>query len=397
MSSRRVHAALIFFALLPGLARADRVYWVESDFGEIQRVNLDGTGFEEILSPGDGINRPHSVTLDALHGKLYLTDGDRIRRADLDGSNLENPITASGIFGGIAVDPVAGKVYWCSLLAGKIHRADLDGKNLEEIVIGLDRPEFVALDLAADKIYWTDRNAGKVQRAGLDGTGIEDLVEGLGLVSGIALDVVAGTMYWGDVTSDGIHRAGIEIPIGETPSTRTDIEQVVFSADAPLGVALDLGRGNLYWVAQNALEVRRAGLDGSNETTVTATDDGVPLALALEFSAPGRVDSLRVGKSSVTQGALVLSWLPSCTHGAADYGIYEGLRGSWDSHAAVDCSDDGADLREELIPTTDGDHYYLVVPINFNGEGSYGTDSADNERPTGPSVCAPTQLVAPCP
>ncbi len=396
MTGHIVWAALVLFALLPGLARADRIYWVELDWGEIQRINVDGTGFEDVLGPDDGIDRPHSVALDALRGKLYVTDGNRIWRADLDGSNLENPVWASGIFGGIAVDPVGGKLYWCSLLAGKIHRADLDGTNVEEIVIGLDRPEFVTLDLAAGKIYWTDRDAGKVQRAKLDGTGVVDLVEGLGLVSGIALDVVAATMYWGDVTSDGIHRAGIEIPAGETPSTRTDIEQVVFSADAPLGVALDVGRGHLYWIAQNALEVRRADLEGSNETVVTPTDDGVPNSLALEFAAPGRVDKLRVDKSSVTPGTLVLSWLPSCTHGAADYGIYEGLLGNWSSHVAVDCSDDGGDLREEVIPM-DGDRYYLVVPINFNGEGSHGTDSANNERLTGTSTCVPTQFLAPCP
>ena len=395
MTDRIAWAALVLFALLPGLARADRVYWVELDFGEIQRINLDGTGFEDVLGPEDGIDRPHSVALDTLRGKLYVTDGNRIWRADLDGSNLENPVWASGIFGGIAVDSVGGKVYWCSLLAGKIHRADLDGTNVEEIVIGLDRPEFVTLDLAAGKIYWTDRDAGKIQRAKLDGTGVEDLVEGLGLVSGIALDVVAATMYWGDVTSDGIHRAGIEIPAGETPSTRTDIEQVVFSADAPLGVALDVGRGHLYWIAQNALEVRRADLEGSNETVVTPTDDGVPNSLALEFAAPGRVDTLRVGKSSVTPGALVLSWLPSCTHGAADYGIYEGLLGNWYSHVAVDCSDDGGDLREDVIPM-EGDGYYLVVPVNFNGEGSYGTDS-DTERPTGTPACVSSQFLAPCP
>ncbi len=395
MTSRRVWAALVFFALLPGLARADRLDWVELDFGEIQRINLDGTGFEDVLGPEDGIDRPHSVALDTLRGKLYVTDGNRIWRADTDGSNLENPVLVSGIFGGIAVDPLGGKVYWCSLLAGKIHRADLDGTNVEDVVVGLDRPEFVTLDLAADKIYWTDRDAGKIQRANLDGTGVEDLVAGLGLVSGIAFDVVAATMYWGDVTSDGIHRAGMEIPAGETPSTRTDIEQVVFSADAPLGIALDVGRGHLYWIAQNALEVRRADLEGSNETVVTPTDDGVPQSLALEFAAPGRVDTLRVGKSSVTPGALVLSWLPSCTHGAADYGIYEGLLGNWYSHVAVDCSDDGADLREEVIPMG-GDRYYLVVPVNFNGAGSYGAGS-DVERPTGTPACVPGQFLAPCP
>ena len=52
---------------------------------------------------------------------------------------------------------------------------------------------------------------------------------------------------------------------------------------------------------------------------------------------------------------------------------------------------------EEGEKPTAEDRYYLVVPINFNGEGSYGTDSANNERPTGTSTCVPTQLLAPCP
>ncbi len=128
---------------------------------------------------------------------------------------------------------------------------------------------------------------------------------------------------------------------------------------------------------------------------MTPTDDGVPNSLALEFAAAGRVDTLRVGKSSMTPGTLVLSWLPSCTHGAVDYGIYEGLLGNWYSHVAVDCSDDGGDLRENVIPM-EGDGYYLVVPVNFNGEGSYGTDS-DTERPTGTPACVPSQFLASCP
>ncbi len=39
MTGRIAWAALVLFALLPGLARADRIYWVELDWGEIQRIN----------------------------------------------------------------------------------------------------------------------------------------------------------------------------------------------------------------------------------------------------------------------------------------------------------------------------------------------------------------------
>lgn len=393
---RLVFAALAALGLLGTTTRADRIYWVEADLAEVQRVNLDGSGFELLLDQND-VNRPHSIALDMMQGKMYLTDGDRIRRANLDGSDLENPIWVSGIFGGIAVDSVGAKVYWCNFIPHKIQRADLDGSNVEDLVTGLQRPEFIALDVAAGKMYWSDRDAGKMQRANLDGTQAEDLISGLGQVNGIALDVPSGKMYWGDVTDDTIHRAGMEIPDGQTPGTRTDIEDLVGSAGAPLGVALDLARGHVYWVAQDDLLIRRADVDGGNVTDIVATDEGVPLGLALEFTEPGRVpESITVDKSALVPNAVAISWLPSCTHGAADYAIYEGEVGDWYSHAAVDCSDGGSDLQEEITPL-EGDRYFLVVPLNYIGEGSYGEGDSGAQRPVGTAACLPTQSVSPCP
>jgi sugar lactone lactonase YvrE len=389
-------SALAALGLLATTARADRIYWVEADWAEIQRVNLDGSGFELLLGQHD-VSRPHSIALDMMQGKMYITDGNRIWRANLDGSDLENPIWDSGIYGGIAIDSVGEKIYWCNFIPHKIQRADLDGSNIEELVTGLDRPEFIALDLAAGKMYWSDREAGKIQRANLDGTEIEDLVTGLGQVNGIALDVPSGKMYWADITDDAIRRAGMEIPDGETPGTRTDIEDLVGSVGGPLGVALDLARGHIYWVAQNDLWIRRADIDGGNVIDIVETDEGVPLGLALEFIEPGLVpESISVDKSALVPNAVTLSWLPSCTHGAADYAIYEGEVGNWFSHAAVDCSDDGSDLQEEIMPLG-GDRYFLVVPLNYIGEGSYGEGDGGAQRPVGTPACLPTQSVSPCP
>ena len=105
--------------------------------------------------------------------------------------------------------------------------------------------------------------------------------------------------------------------------------------------------------------------------------------------------TLLVGKSA-TPGDLVLTWSPSCSDGALDYGIYEGTIGAWYSHASIDCTDDGANLTEEITPGA-GDQYYLVVAHNPFEEGSYGLATLTGERPVGGGACATPQIGSVCP
>jgi hypothetical protein len=105
---------------------------------------------------------------------------------------------------------------------------------------------------------------------------------------------------------------------------------------------------------------------------------------------------LFVDHSATTPGDLILSWSPSCSDGAEDYGIYEGQIGDWDSHVAIDCSDLGADFTEQVTPSP-GDRYYLVVPNNVDNDGSYGMGSNDVERPAGTPSCRSSQHLEPCP
>jgi len=114
-------------------------------------------------------------------------------------------------------------------------------------------------------------------------------------------------------------------------------------------------------------------------------------------SSPGRVPpSLMAERTSPTQ--IRLTWNVSCTPaGAGDYGIFEGALGSWYSHTALTCLDTSHDLAE-VVTTTAGDHYYLVVPYRSGKEGSYGTTSGGAEIPPGgPAFCAPLTAVASCP
>jgi len=118
---------------------------------------------------------------------------------------------------------------------------------------------------------------------------------------------------------------------------------------------------------------------------------------ALSFlAAPGQVPVTMTVDKSTTPGRLWIRWQPGCSWGATDYGIYEGRIGAWYSHEAIDCSDDGGDLEEEIAHGPD-DHYYLVVPFNGDDEGSYGQDVGGAERPVGAPACVATQSIVPCP
>ena len=93
------------------------------------------------------------------------------------------------------------KMYWAEgkTSAGytaKIRRANLDGSNVEDFATGLDDYySTLALDMTGGKMYW--RTVSRIRRANLDGSNVEDLGTDE-YYSTLALDVAGGKMYWGD-------------------------------------------------------------------------------------------------------------------------------------------------------------------------------------------------------
>ena len=74
-----------------------KLYWVTECNGDVNRVNLDGTGSEALVS-SSGSTGAEDIALDLLGGKMYWTSDDFIRRANLDGSDVE-VIAASFLVG----------------------------------------------------------------------------------------------------------------------------------------------------------------------------------------------------------------------------------------------------------------------------------------------------------
>src|SRR5262249_2805880 len=103
-------------------------------------------------------------------------------------------------FGAIAVDEVAGKVFWTSAVNnGSILRANLDG-TAREAVVSDAGPNLAALVLDAHerKMYWVSRdaNVGRIRGAGYDDPTIQDVVLNLLEPRGLAIDTQKRLLYW---------------------------------------------------------------------------------------------------------------------------------------------------------------------------------------------------------
>lgn len=268
------------YTMLSQASVAERIYW--TDIGSypytIQCANLDGSGMEGVTTTG--ASPSYDLEIDAYGLKMYWTDSDAsIKRANFDGTGIENIVTGIPYPHGIALDLIAGKIYWTH---SGLHRANLDGSEIEFLVDPSTTyaAHDVELDTSAGKMYWTMIIPGWIQRANLDGTGMEDVLTGLTNPTGIALDFQAGKIYWTEAPATGTNR------IRRANLNGTGMEDLVLSATRIQGLALDLVAGKIYWTGYAAGNIHRANLDGSGiEDLVTGLSG--PLAIALALSPSG--------------------------------------------------------------------------------------------------------------
>ena len=271
---------LLMCLTLPLNATAQKMYWLDEESDKIQRASVDGSNIEDLVT---GLGTPEAIALDVAGGKMYWTDKgtDKIQRANLDGSNVEDLITGLTLPEGIALDVARGKMYWVGVDMDKIQRANLNGSHIEALVT-TGKPWGITLDLVDDQMYWTDQETDKIQRANLDGSNIEDLVTtGLDTPIGIALDLAGGKMYWADRGTNKIQRANLD---------GSNIEDLVTDAnglDEPEDVAVDITGGKVYWVDHGTDKVQRANLDGSNiEDLVIIEGESRLSGIALDILRP---------------------------------------------------------------------------------------------------------------
>ena len=154
--------------------------YLTNSWGKIQRMNLNGTAFEPNFITG--LDAPTDIAIDRSGGQLYWTEktGDstgRIRRSNLDGSNVTLVKALTSVPLGIAMDPTQGKLYLTNSW-GKIQRMNLNGTAFEpNFITGLDVPTDIAMDVINQTLYWAERK--RLRRRDLSGEVVEDVFAGL--------------------------------------------------------------------------------------------------------------------------------------------------------------------------------------------------------------------------
>jgi hypothetical protein len=246
---------------------------------------------------------------------LDLSSG-HVMSCSPDGSDLKTIVSEGRkLPDGIVVDPAAGHIYWTNMGIpsandGSVMRADLDGNNLTTIVPegSTHTAKQLQLDKKNGKLYWSDREGMRVMRCNLDGSKLETLVDtsngdprpgpdATKWCVGIALDPDRGHVYWTQKGPDNagqgrIFRAGTEIPKGQDPKNRQDIELLYDSLPEPIDLDLDLGSRMMYWTDRGdpprGNTVNRAPMDAQSgrreepEIIFNHLMEGIGLALDLK-------------------------------------------------------------------------------------------------------------------
>jgi len=242
-------------------------------------------------------------------GRLFFLElsGGRIHIVNPDGSDRKTIVAECRNPDGIAVDAEQGHIYWTnmgvpSLNDGSIERADIDGRNRIVVVPpgATHTPKQIHLDQYGGKLYWSDREGMRVMRANLDGSQVETLVEtGRGdedmrdetrWCVGATVDPKLRKVYWSQKGPDNaglgrIFRANIDVPKGENPANRSDIELLFDWLPEPIDLELDLVNRVLYWTDRGdpprGNTVNRAPIDkeAPPEILITHLMEGIGLAL----------------------------------------------------------------------------------------------------------------------
>ncbi len=287
---------------------APKMYWADYGTNKIQRADLDGSNVEDLITTG--LNNPFGIALDVGGGKMYWTDygTNKIQRADLDGSNVEDLISGLSRPYGIALDVGGGKMYWTDSRTSRIQRADLNGSNFENLITtGLRTPWAIALDVGGGKMYWTDSGTNKIQRADLDGSNVEDLITtGLDRPWGLALDVGGGKMYWMDQIPAKIQRADLD---------GSNVEDLITTGLSGIeAIALDVGGGKMYWTDSGTDKIQRADLNGSNVEDLITTGLTTPYGLALDKPTV----TLALSPMSISEAGSVSTVSATLSHPSSD-------------------------------------------------------------------------------
>ncbi|XP_014241482.1 low-density lipoprotein receptor-related protein 1 [Cimex lectularius] len=226
---------------------------------EIQGVSLkSGEQDKEVLPPISRVSMASSIDYDPIDDYIYWTDSDHgtITRIKRDGTgrnvlvgNQEIPDSmATDLLSGIAVDWVAGNIYWIDPKFKVIFVASVASNGTHRRVViqrYLESPRSLRVDPYAGKLFWADNGkTGLICQAQLDGED-QRVVATLQFrhVHGITLDIEHRMIYYCESNTNAIHGISYDNELRIT---------VISNISAPL--ALTYHAGKIYWIEPSGFE-----------------------------------------------------------------------------------------------------------------------------------------------
>ncbi|MDE0552639.1 MAG: dockerin type I domain-containing protein, partial [Candidatus Poribacteria bacterium] len=251
------------------------LYWVDTSNATLHR--LMGTNIENIVPSAGGVI---DVALDSKNQKMYWVeqtgnDTSNLKRANLDGTNVQLIKNLNSLPQSIALDPTHHKIY-ITTYQGNMQRVNTDGSNFQpNLIIGIKNPKGLAIDTSNGRIYWIQETAtlqerAHIQSANLDGSDLKEIVTVGGYPRNLA--VHNNTIYWVDHT-------------GAIKSVRLNntvkIEELSsMSRGHAFDIAVDPTSKKLYWTTSLGT-MERSNLDGSNREINLITGLGIADNFAL--------------------------------------------------------------------------------------------------------------------
>ncbi|KAG9349405.1 hypothetical protein JZ751_027848 [Albula glossodonta] len=352
---------------------ANKLYWISSGNGTINRCNLDGSNLEAIETMRKNLTKATAMAV--MGGKLWWADDYSGKLGTVTKRDGKNAVILRNKTAGVVhikvydkeaqrgrnlcqlknggcsqlCLPTSESTRSCSCTVGYHLRSDrtscegigtflmysihegirglsLDPNDPTEALMPITGTLFaVGVDFHAgnDTVYWTDMGLNRISRAKRDQTWKEDIItNGIGRVEGIAVDWMAGNLYWTDhgfnlievARLDGLYRSVV-------------ISQ---GLDQPRAVAVHPSRGYLFWTEWGLTPcIGRALLDGSDQVLLVNSGIAWPNGISIDYEenklywCDARTDKIeRINLESGESREIVLSASNVDVFSVAVFGAY---------------------------------------------------------------------------
>ncbi|XP_028847177.1 LOW QUALITY PROTEIN: low-density lipoprotein receptor-related protein 1B-like [Denticeps clupeoides] len=194
------------------------LYWTDVVEDKIYRGRLSDTGgvtgIEVVVQRG--LATPEGLAVDWIAGNLYWIDSnlDQIEVARLNG-DMRTTLIAGGMEHprAIAVDPGQGILFWTDWDATfpRIEAASMCGNGRHVVFKDMEIgawPNGLTLDHLEKRIVWTDARSDAIYSALYDGNGVIEILRGHEYLSHpFAVSLFGGSVYWTDWRTNTLSRA----------------------------------------------------------------------------------------------------------------------------------------------------------------------------------------------